>query len=533
MRTWLATSHQRQFRAARPGGKRALSLAAARGQSLAFQAACATPAGSSPGLVRCRVDAPVGVGATVRVVGSVPVPHHNTATPAAELDGLGFIPGYVPDPLQPGDTALAAGGEVVAFWVTLNVSRQARAGEKKVRVTLEHEADGASQLEVSVEVAAATLGKRKGLTVCHWFYADSLCDWYGVEPFEKAFWPICENYMRDYAAHGLDLIYLPVFTPPLDGIKRPTQLLRVTRTGKDSYKFDWRDVKKWVDLARKCGIRKFEWTHWFTQWGVKYAIRIYEKKDGRDVLLWPPSTGATSKTYRSFLAQFFPALERFMRREKLMRNSYFHISDEPHGAEHLANYRKAREMVRELAPWMKVMDALTEIEYGRQGLTDTPIPSIKTARQFYEEGIPSWAYYCCGPRGRYTNRLLDTPLVKVRALGWLLYRFQRHGFLHWGYNYWYKSQTREMIDPYLVQDGLKWPGWAYGDTCVVYPGEDGRPVDALRWEVFHETLQDYALLEQAGVDPEGRLLAPLRSFEDFPRDEKWYDKARRQILGLK
>ena len=532
MKTWLATSHERQFRTGKAGGRRTLTLAAAKGQSVSFQAACAAAPGSEPAEVRCRVEAPAGVRATVRAVGSVPVPHHNTKTPLSDLDGVGMIPGYVPDPLFPKDTTLSTGGEVCAFWITLDVAKSARAGSRKISVELDHAADGAKLLEATLDVSKIAVGKRKGLPVCHWFYADSLCDWYGVEPFEKAFWPICENYMRDYASHGLDLIYLPVFTPPLDGVKRPTQLLRVSRYADGTYKFDWRDVKKWVDLARKCGIRKFEWTHWFTQWGVKHAIRIYEKKNGQDVLLWPPTTGATSKTYRDFLSQFFPALERFLKREKLMRGSYFHISDEPHGAEHLENYKKARALVKELAPWMKVMDALTELEYGREGLTDTPIPSIKTAKQYYEEGIPSWAYYCCGPRGRFTNRLLDTPLVKVRALGWLLYRFQRGGFLHWGYNYWYKSQTREMIDPYLVQDGLKWPGWAYGDTCVVYPGENGAPVDSLRWEVFHETLQDYALLESLGVDPEGDLLKVFESFEDFPRDEKWYDKARRQLLGL-
>ena len=45
----------------------------------------------------------------------------------------------------------------------------------------------------------------------------------------------------------------------------------------------------------------------------------------------------------------------------MLEASFFHLSDEPHGPEHLANYRAAREMLREIAPWMPVMDALSEV----------------------------------------------------------------------------------------------------------------------------------------------------------------------------
>jgi hypothetical protein len=114
--------------------------------------------------------------------------------------------------------------------------------------------------------------------------------------------------------------------------------------------------------------------------------------------------------------------------------------------------------------------------------------------------------------------------------GWLFYRFQRLGFLHWGYNYWYKSQTRQLIDPFTCTDGAAWPGWAYGDTSLVYPGESG-PIDSIRHEVFAESLQDYALLQTASVEPGGKLLSPLVDFNDFPKDETWIVKARKAILG--
>jgi len=535
---WLTTSLHRLFPHSAPGGRRSLTLPAARGERVAFQVGVRHEE-PGPVEVAVRTAASDGLAVQVRRVGCVPVPHHNTATPVEELDGVGHIPGYVPDPLFPESAARVAPGEVAAFWLTVTVLKEAKPGPHELEVEVFAAGKPQRPLKATVQVSEVTLARRKGFHALHWFYADALCDRYRVEPFSDAFWPICEAYMRDYAAHGLDTIYVPAFTPPLDGVKRPTQLLGVRlrkgnagrrRPAHDQYQFDWRLVRRWLELARRCGITHFEWTHLFTQWGVKHAIHVYERHDGGN-LLWPPETRSTSPTYRNFLSQFLPALERFLREEKLLNRSFFHISDEPHGDEHLANYRAARAMVRELAPWMKTMDALSDIRFGREGLVDTPVPSISTTRQFVEEGIPCWTYFCCGPRGRFLNRLLDTPLAKARMAGWLFYRLGVGGFLHWGYNYWYKSQTQQLIDPFTVTDGLAWPGWAYGDTFQVYPGPDG-PLDSIRWEVFAESLQDYALLQTLGVPRDGALLASLKDFDDFPKDERWVQAVRRKLLAV-
>ena len=177
------------------------------------------------------------------------------------------------------------------------------------------------------------------------------------------------------------------------------------------------------------------------------------------------------------------------------------------------------------------MDALSDIAFARQSLMDMPIPSISTALDFVAEGIPCWCYYCCGPRGLFLNRLLDTRLSKIAMHGVLFYRWPFQGFLHWGYNYWYRSQTRQLINPYAEQDALAWErGWAYGDPFLVYPGESG-PVDSMRWEVFAESLQDYRLLQTLGLSREDPLLAPVASFAEFPKDEGWLRETRRQLLS--
>ncbi|MEW6750673.1 MAG: DUF4091 domain-containing protein [Candidatus Latescibacterota bacterium] len=528
IRSWTTSALTRHFPSTPPRPARGLALEAALDERVSFQVAVRQEEGD-PQEVRVEVRAPEGRRARVRRVGYVPVRHHNTPALADDTDGLGMIPGYVPDALFDEDRVLLPGGETHAFWITLAPGLDARPGSLDAEVRVIPEKTPAQAHGVRLDVADVRIQPRRDFAVTQWFYNDALLDYYRCTAFDERYWQVLPAYFRDMVEHGQDTVYTPVFTPPLDGVKRPSQLLRVHRRGSGRYSFDWRDVERYVTLAKRCGLRHFEWTHLFTQWGVKHALRIYEGQGVDEKLLWKPETGATSGTYRTFLEQFLPHLQRFLVSHRLMRHSFFHVSDEPHGDEHRENYQAARALLAELAPWMRTMDALTDITYGRKRLTDMPIPSIRTALDFVAEDIPCWCYYCCGPRGRFVQRLLDTPLPKIRMNGWLFYRWPFQGFLHWGYNYWYRSQTRELIDVFAEQDGLRWPGWAYGDTCLVYPGPDG-PIDSLRWEVFGDSLQDYALLQAAGVPRDGKLLAPLASFEDFPRSEDWIRRARRAAL---
>lgn len=533
LRSWLSSSLVRWYPSSRPARAGELAVEAARNEWFSFQLATRqTGRGDTPVQVAVEAQGPKGWRVRTRRVGYVPMRHRNTGTPDDETAGLGLIPGYVPDPLFDESELLLPTGETHAFWFTVTPKQGARAGRYKIVVRLTAGDGKPVEHVVRVRLYPVTIRPRKNFPIIHWFYVDALLDYYGCEAFDKRFWSILPAYFRNLVAHGVKTAYLPVFTPPLDGVKRPSQLLRVQRTGKDTYRFDWRDVKRYVDLARKCGITHFEWTHHFWQWGVKYALRIYEGQGAgaKPKLLWPPTTPATGTVYRALLAQYLPELKRFVDRNRMGRRSFFHVSDEPHGDEHRENYRKARALLKELAPWMKVMDALSEIQYGREGLTDMPVPVTSTALDFVAEGIECWCYYCCGPRGRFVQRLMDTPLPKIRMNGWLLYCWPFGGFLHWGYNYWYKSQTRQMIDVFAEQDGLRWPGWAYGDTFCVYPGPDG-PIDSVRWETFAQSLQDYALLQTLGVPRDDKLLAALRSFEDFPKTERWVAAARRKLLA--
>lgn len=524
---WLQSSLKRVYPATPALSDSTLRLLSARNESISFQA-CVRNASTEAVTAKIAVTGPDDVRVRVRRVGYVTVAHHSTATEAAELEGVGRIPGYVPDPLFPEDTATIGPMETHAFWINVDVPSGIAPGAREIKLSFTVGEETLPEMTANVDVRSLVIERRHGFPVVHWFYADAICDWYKVAPYEEKFWEIVAPYMKDLVDHGSGQ-YVPIFTPPTDGIKRPHQLIKISIPSEGKYEFDFSDVRRWVHLAQSQGQDFFQWTHFFWQWGCAHALRIYRDNADPESLLWPFETPATSDIYRNFLAQFLPEFHKFLAEENLLEKSIFHVSDEPHGDEHLENYKKARAMLKDLAPWMKVADALSDIRYGREGITDMAIPSIGVAREYRAEGIPSYVYFCCGPKGKYLNRFLDTPLAKIRMSGWLFYHLDAKGFLHWGYNYWYKSQTQQLIDPFVEQAGGQWPGWSSGDTFVVYPGANG-PLDSIRWEVFAESLQDFALLQTAGISKDDPLLADLKDYDDFPKNEDWIKAARERIL---
>ena len=125
---------------------------------------------------------------------------------------------------------------------------------------------------------------------------------------------------------------------------------------------------------------------------------------------------------------------------------------------------------------------------------------------------------------------MDTPLAKIRMSGWLFYRLQARGFLHWGYNCWQRLEQDAMVDPFTEGAAGLWPGIPYGDPFVVYPGPDG-PLDSIRWEVFAESLEDYALLQTLGVKPDDPILKDIHTYADFPKTASWITAAIDQLLA--
>lgn len=529
---WLESSLKRIFPAS-PAGSTNLNLLAARNGKIAFQV----------GLrnreiywqhIECSLADADDLKSQVRLVGFVPVQHFTGGTEPDELDGIGFLPGLVPDPLMPRTSFDLGSQESRSFWITLEIPPDAKPGVREIKVQLSVKQlfignkDNVKvdvELPVTLEISPFVIQPRHDFSVTHWWSADAIYDYYKCQPFDERWFEIVQPYLKDMLDHGSDVLYVPIFYMRREVIPRPSQLLIVNETSPGKYNFDWSRVKRFVELGKKIGFKKFEWTHLWIYWGLENPIRVYTKRDGKMELLWPADISGFSDTYVGFLKQFLPEFHDFLEQENILENSFFHISDEPGGS--VEKYRHARQIVRDIAPWMKTMDALSDIRYGRQGLTDIPVPQLGSAQAYIDEKIPHWVYFCCSPTGPWLNRFEDTPLPKIRMAGFLFYRLGAKGFLHWAYNYWFKMETDTLAD--VFNDTTGGGGVPAGDPFEVYPGENG-PIDSIRWEVFGEALQDYAILQTAGIKPGDPILSDLKSYAVFPKNEQWIRNTIQEIL---
>lgn len=548
LQAWLETTMQRVYPTTTPQeastehGK-PLTLQSGRNYKLSFQA-CFRNTDRRSAQVKCSYKGLDGIQVRIRRVGFVPMQNLDTFTPLEELEGIGKIPGLCPDPLFPETTAHIGPMGTGVFWISLYVPEGVQPGLHKgeIEIALDNRfgymgMDNPEKFTLSlpfeVNVKAAALKPRQNFPVTRWISADSIWEYYKLKPFSEEAWKLIEAYIKNMIEHGVDAIYTPIFNIRDEVLKTPAQLLRVKQTSPDVYEFDFVDIRRWIRLAMDNGANYVEFSHFFSPApaSAQFSQRIYER-DAEKLgdQLWKDRVEATSATYRKFLDQFIPAFKKVLEEEGVLDKSFFHCADEPDGDVAIENYRKARGVLKEVAPWMKVMDAMSEPHFATNRLSDMPVPSIVTAHKFVAANCPAWAYYCCGPRDGYLQNLLDTPLYKIRMAGFLFFQLKAMGFLHWGYNYWFYFCSDRIDDPFKDASNGYWPGMPYGDTFVVYPGADG-PLDSIRWEILAEGMQDYALLQTAGAKPDEALLREIKDYNVFPKSPEWINKAVTDLLG--
>ena len=351
-----------------------------------------------------------------------------------------------------------------------------------------------AKAKAAVTVAGTALPEQT-LRHINWFHSDCLAVYYGVKVGSEDWWRIVENFMKNAAGHGVNVSFTPLFTPPLDtkvGGERPTvQLVDVTKKGY-TYTFGFDKLDRWIDTALRCGMKYFEFSHFFTQWGAKCAPKIMAQTSAgyRRIFGW--ENDSLSQGYVSFLRQFGAALKEYTDGKGITDRCLVHCSDEP-GMRDLPRYRKAAAVLHEYFGAYEHIDALSDLAFYKEGLIETPVPHEQGVDDFYGNVPKLWTYYCCGQfNDELPNRFIAFPSIRNRILGTLLYKYDCDGFLQWGYNFYNTQLSVRPVDPFKVTDaGGAFPA---GDGFVVYPGPGGEPLPSLRQKVFYDGIQDVAAL---------------------------------------
>ena len=447
-------------------------------------------------------------------------------------------PGFYPDLLRPVEESFVLKSKQwQSIWFELEPDSKIEAGEYPVEISFFSGAEKLAVSRLTVEIINAELPKQT-LIHTNWFHTDCLSTWYKAEVFSEEYWRIVENYVKNAVHHGINVILTPLFTPPLDtlmGGERPTvQLIEVIKQN-GQYSFELKNLKRWIEMCNRCGVAYFEMSHLFTQWGARYAPKVEAVVDAKRMKLFGWNTWAASKKYTDFLSEFAKSLNAFIDENGIENRCYFHVSDEPSIMQYNA-YKKRSLLVEKLFPGFPVVDALSDFKFYKKGAVKTPIPATNHIEPFIGKIPELWAYYCCGQHKDYvSNRFFSMPSQRNRVLGMQLYKFDVKGFLQWGHNFWYSQFSKREVNPFEESDAGK--AFPSGDAYVVYPNEDGTPLNSLRLKVFYDALQDMRALQllESLTDKE-KTLALLESglsepitFRSYPHSEDWQLKKREQI----
>ena len=494
--------------------------------------------------LRVEVLSPLAEYIQIRQVYSMPARFFGEKQDENILDNT---PGLYPDLLSDCAFYRSAPDCRHSLWVSVRIPETMPAGVYPVQLRMMHRNAYRADRDFTeyspvfeLEVLPVPL-PRAEWKVAQWLHCDCIADYYGLEPWSDRFFAVLKNYLTNMRSHGINMVYVPMFTPPLDthvDMERPTmQSIKIREDADGNWSFDFSNLERFIELALECGMEYLEFSHLFTQWGAEFTPKIMVKTaDGKEVKRFGWQVRSDSELYQRFLAALLPQLHEVLRKNHWRERSYFHISDEPY-EENLAAYQRASELFHRNLPGCRFIDALSRPEFFTSNLVDIPVPANDHLDAFRNLDLPErWTYYCVSQWDQVPNQFAHLPSARNRILGILAYLYRLDGFLHWGYNFWFGQLSTFPVDPYC--DICAGSGFPPGDAFKVYPGKNGMPEDSIRHEVFFEAVQDLAALQllekQIGrnqvLDFIGRAWHnQTMTMKHYPREEKWLLDFRNQL----
>ena len=471
---------------------------------------------------------------SVRAVDSVPATV--TTYPAADgyvLFPLGKDSGLYPDVLRPENTTNIAPCKWTAFWLTVHNKDGLPVGKHNLKIELFGENNEVlGTTEYNLEVLDAEIPD-SDFPVTHWVHYDAIANYYNIKPWSKEYYEKLGSFLKSYVSHGSNMLYVPLFTPPLDtkigGERLDVQLIEIERKG-GKYKFDLKKLEKFIDFALSYGIKYFEMCHLATQWGAAHCPKIMATTENSYERIFGWDTSSTGDEYLSFLRECLKEVDGLLRKKNLTQKTYFHISDEPN-KDNIARYKEVYDAIRPIIKDYKLMDAVSDS--GRD-IIDIPVVSTTHLSGKCEKN--EFAYYCCSSHMNcLANRFLNMPSQRNRVFGYQLWLNEANGFLHWGFNFYNDGLSHKSIDPFRNTDaGEHFPA---GDSFIVYPGEDGA-WDSLRSEVFYDALQDRevlcALEKKLGREKLEKYLADngVSGWNNYPHSAQWQTETGAKIRRM-
>ncbi len=466
-------------------------------------------------------------GVEVHYVGTVAVRTHTPDCPPEEL--IGVAPGPFPDPLEDFPFDIAA-GHTTPVWVTIQIPADAAPGIYNGTIVVRSGKRAVARRPFRVHVVSARVPEERSLKLTNWFTLDNKTSqqFYGVAQFSPEWWTLVSNVAHVLAAYRQNVIMTPLLT------------LIQPKVENGSLAYDFTNFDRWVETFKQAGaIGYIEGSHLIDRangYDSPLAVPTIQMVDGKaQAISLPPD----DPRVEAFLSNFLAALAAHLKNRGWDKIYFQHVLDEAHGEEP-PYYGKIADLVHRQMPGIPTLDAVdaSQMPEALQNNCDVWVPQLgrfddqmPLINQRLASGHPVWYYTCLFPQKRYINRLMDFPLVKVRLLPWLDFRYGFAGFLHWGGNYWTPDPMKDA-QPVIENNTEVLPP---GDAFIFYPDREGRTFrSSIRLETFRCGMEDYEMLRALkAIDPAAAdqlAKSAITSFTDYVRDAEAFRKLEQRLL---
>lgn len=436
-------------------------------------------------------------------------------------------------------------GIPTAVWIEVQVPDSAAAGQYPVTVKLYSSMYGEDEtciqsetLQLDVKAHRLPDAKDWKFYLNLWQHSSNIARKHDVRLWSEEHFTVLKAYAQSLAALGQKSITVCVSEVPWSGQDCYHEhkysgnlfeysMIGIVRKTDGTYIYDYSRMQRYIDLCTEAGITgNIELFGLVNVWArpelgeapckeYPEALRI-RYLDAADGCMKYMRDAEDIKNYIRALEAYFLETDQIQRARI--------AADEPGDVE---KYRISLNLLKELAPSFQCTTAINHAEFIEEfhEVIDDFIPYLRCTiheydrlmqyRKDYPEKRFSW-YVCCG--GASPNTFIRTEPVESRMIGILTSYLKMDGFLRWAYTIWPDDPRHE----------IRYSAFEAGDTCFVYPGNNGGVLLSLRYKNLQRGIADYTLLEELRerkgdeqVDAMIKRLLKVETMDEFLVNNWW------------
>lgn len=314
----------------------------------------------------------------------------------------------------------------------------------------------------------------------------------------------------------------------------PKQFIDI-RLNYGKYSFDYTRLDRIIRLfAKENVLHNLECSHlgrriggWDSNFVLSFPII---NNNGEITWNYAPLTDCR---VRNFYCQFLPSIHSHLRNTFPNIHYLQHIADEPIN-ENSQSYIEIAKFFKQICQDIILFDAIKTPNVAKY--IDIPVPELDVIHEnenyfkhLIKSGKQIWFYTCWQPQGNYANRFLEQPLLLVRILHWINFKYHINGYLHWGFNRWgnnnpYQETTQSSGDYTL-------PG---GDSYIIYPSNSMHLFSSLRLVAMRDGINDYNLFKMLSEEhpqlAEKLCSEVIKDWDSYNIDPDHFREVRHKLL---